>query len=68
MKKRSKRSRMVRAMMAIMIGGTAFQTSGCDPNVRSTVLTGLESTATTLTTALIQAYFLTLQGSSTSTL
>jgi len=61
MKRNSTRTRIIRAMMAIAVGGSAFQAGGCDPNVRSTLLSGLESTATTLTTALIQAYFLTLQ-------
>lgn len=47
--------------MALSIGGSAFALSGCDPAVRGTLLTGLETTTQTLSQALIQAFFLTLQ-------
>jgi hypothetical protein len=61
---------MIRALMAVAIGGTAFQMGGCDPIVRSTLLGGLQSTTTTLTNALIAAFFLSLddgQGSGLTT-
>ena len=67
MRKSSRRTRVIRAMMAIAIGGSAFQAGGCDATVRNTLLAGLQSTTTTLTTALIQAFFLTLQDDTTST-
>ncbi|MGB2986945.1 MAG: hypothetical protein WBE26_13820 [Phycisphaerae bacterium] len=61
MTKRSFRARFMRAAMAVAIGGSAFQLSGCDPEVRSTLLTGLETTTQSLSTALITAYFLSLE-------
>ena len=61
MKKQSIRSRFVRTAMAFSIGGSAFALSGCDPAVRDTLLTGLETTTQSLSQALISAYFLTLQ-------
>ncbi len=68
MKKGNLRTRMVRAMMAIAIGGSAFQLSGCDPAVRTTLLGGLETTTTTLSNALISAFFLGLNNDSGSAL
>ncbi len=61
MMKRSFRQRAMRTLMTLAIGGSAFQLSGCDPAVRDTLLTGLESTTQTLSSALISAYFLTLE-------
>jgi len=57
---------MIRTLMAIAIGGSAFQLSGCDPTVRSTLLSGLEATTTTLTNALISAFFLSIDNGSGS--
>jgi hypothetical protein len=42
------------------MGGSVFALSGCDPAVRSTLLAGLETTTQSLSSALIQAYFLSL--------
>ncbi len=61
MTKRSFRQRFTRAAMAVAIGGSAFQLSGCDPAVRSTLLAGLENTTQSLSGALISAFFITLQ-------
>jgi len=66
MRKTKLRTRVTRALMAIVVGSTAFQASGCDPAVRSTLLSGLESTTTTLTNALISAFFLNLENNSSS--
>lgn len=66
MAKRSYRHRFMRFATALMMGGAAFQLSGCDPTVRDTVLTGLESTATTLGTTLISAFFLSLNDNATT--
>lgn len=52
--------------MVAAIGGSAFQLSGCDPAVRSTLLTGLETTTQSLSTALISALFLGLQNNDSS--
>lgn len=64
MRKNKLRTKMTRALMAIAVGGSAFQMSGCDPAVRSTLLGGLEATTTTLTNALITAFFLSLDDDS----
>ena len=56
--------RLVRATMILAVGGSAFQLSGCDPAVRSTLLEGLATTTTGLSTALITAFFLSLQDDS----
>lgn len=61
MQKASLRSRVLRSVMAIAVGGSAFQLSGCDPAVRSTLLDGLQATTTALSGALISAFFLTLE-------
>jgi hypothetical protein len=52
---------MLRKLTALAVGGSAFQLSGCDPAVRATLLEGLESTTSSLSTALISAFFLSLQ-------
>jgi len=48
-----------------MVGGSAFQLSGCDPSVRGVLLDGLATTSTSLSAALISAFFLSLQDDST---
>ena len=58
---RSLRTRLLRTAMTLAVGGSAFQLSGCDPEVRTTLLDGLQTTATSLSGALISAYFLSLQ-------
>lgn len=65
MAKHSLRQRVIRFVTALAVGGSAFQLSGCDPEVRSTLLTGLETTTTSLGTALIQAFFLSLDDDNT---
>jgi len=51
-------------MMALAVGGSALQLSGCDPNVRAALLGGLQQTTQSLSTALISAFFLSLQDDS----
>ena len=63
---KSIRQRMIRFTCALAIGGTAFQLSGCDPQVRSTLLLGLETTTQSLTGALITAFFQTLDDDATT--
>ena len=60
MAKHSRRQRLIRFVTALAVGGSAFQLSGCDPAVRSTLLTGLETTTQSLGSALISAFFLSL--------
>ena len=67
MAKRSYWTRVVRATMVLAIGGSAFQLSGCDPAVRSTLLAGLQTTTTSLSSALISAFFLSLADDSDAT-
>lgn len=64
MSKPSFRVRFMRMAMAMAVGGSAFQLSGCDADVRSALLTGLENTTQTLSAALISAYFLSLDDGS----
>ena len=67
MMKRSFRGRVLRTAMALTIGGSAFQLSGCDPAVRDALLTGLESTTQSLSTTIISALFLSMQDDDEST-
>ncbi len=53
--------RLMRVAITIAIGGSAFQLSGCDPTVRDTLLTGLESSTQSLSAALISAFFQSLE-------
>jgi hypothetical protein len=56
--------------LPILAGGMAmqFNLSGCDQDVRDTFLTGVATSLTSLVTAVINTFFLSLQdaGSSTS--
>lgn len=66
MKKDTLKKRFLRAFVAVAVGGSAFQFSGCDPNVRGALLTGLENTTGTLADALITAFFLSLSNDGTT--
>ena len=66
MARTSLRERFIRFAMAVALGGSAFQLSGCDPDVRDSLLDGLEQTTQSLTTALITAFFLTLDDDASS--
>ncbi len=66
MTKRSFRKRCLKTAMALAVGGSAFQLSGCDPNVRQTVIAGLQSTTIGLSAALITAFFQTLEDDATT--
>ncbi len=57
MTKRPFCQRLTRAAITLAIGGSACQLSGCDPTVRDTLLTGLESSTQSLSAALISAFF-----------
>lgn len=65
MKHRQLRTRIVKAITALAVGGTALQASGCDPLVRDTLLTGLQATTTSLSSALITAFFISLDDEGT---
>lgn len=56
-----------RWLMTMAAGGSALLLQGCDPTVRDTVLTGLGSAATSLTSTLIQAFFESLQAEAAET-
>ena len=61
MRNRNLKQRFMRSMMALAMGGTAFQLSGCDPDVRNALLGGLNSTTNSLADALIAAFFISLE-------
>ena len=54
----------MRTITTVLVGGSVFQLSGCDPTVRATLLDGLETTTSSLSSALISAFFLSLQDDS----
>lgn len=60
------RTRVLRTLTSLAIGGTALQLSGCDPQVRTALLDGLATTTTSLSDALITAFFLSLQDDTTT--
>jgi len=62
-----RRSRLIGMIASLAVGGSALQLSGCDPQVRSTLLDGLQTTTTSLSDALITAFFLSLADDSTTT-
>ena len=64
MSKRNNRSRFLRLAAVVAVGGSAFQLSGCDPAVRGTILTGLETTTASLANTLISAFFISLEDDS----
>jgi hypothetical protein len=59
--------RLMRKMVALAIGGSVLQVGGCDPAVRQVLLTGLAQTTQGLSSALITAFFLTLEDDTTTT-
>jgi hypothetical protein len=67
MAKRGFSGRLLRWALAGVLGGTVFQLGSCDPTVRTTLLTGLETTTTSLATTVIQAFFVSLQDEDTGT-
>ena len=68
MTKRGFRRRVMRASAALLLGGTIFQLGGCDPTVRSTLLTGLETTTSTLAQTFVTAFFVSLQDDESTSL
>lgn len=69
--KRSLGTRLVKSkiFVPLLVGGMAlqFNLGGCDPEVRDSVLTGLSTSLTTLASAVINAFFLSLGDSTSST-
>lgn len=61
MQKKNLATRGLRWMTVLAVGGSAFQLSGCDPAVRGALLEGLEQTTSSLTGALISAFFISLE-------
>ncbi len=61
MPKRGIRSRMLRLVMALTLSGSAISVRGCDPAVRDTLLSGIQTTANALADALVQTFFTSLQ-------
>jgi len=52
---------------AMLAGGSMFALDSCDPEVKSTILTGLQGVTTDLATTFIDAFFLKLQQSDDTT-
>ena len=51
----------------VLAGGVPLLSlSGCDPTVRNTVLTGIQSSLTTLLSAVISAFFTALQATAST--
>lgn len=67
MAKRCFKGRLLRLVAAAALGGTVFQLGSCDPVVRSTLLTGLETTSASLANTVISAFFISLQDDETDT-
>ncbi len=61
MRRNSLRMRCLRLAAAAAVGGSAFQLGGCDPAVRGALLDGLQTTTTSLSSAVITAFFLSLE-------
>lgn len=61
MAKRSFCGRVGKWLLVAAAGGSIAQVSGCDPTVRTTLLTGLEATTNSLAQTLISAFFISLQ-------
>ena len=59
----------VKRWAPILAGGMAMQANltGCDPEVRDSVLSGVQTAMTGLITSVINAFFLSLQDSGTTT-
>ena len=53
----------------LLMGGAAMQInlSGCDPEVRSSILTGVQTSLTGLLTSILDAFFLSISGAATDT-
>ncbi len=68
--KRSFLTRVVKSKLIVplMAGGIALQLGGCDPEVRTSILTGVQSSLTGLVNTVIGAVFTSLEnvGSSSS--
>lgn len=56
-----------RRWFPLLMGGAAMQVnlSGCDPDVRSSILTGVQTSLTGLLTSVIDAFFLSISGAAT---
>ena len=60
MNNRGFRKRGWRVVMALAVGGSAFQLGSCDPTVRTTLLAGLATTTESLLDTLVQTFFTSL--------
>lgn len=67
-----KRSFLVRVVKSKLIfpllaGGISLQLSGCDPEVRDSILTGVQTSVTGLVTTMINAVFTSFQNADDTT-
>lgn len=49
-----------KAAVLMVVGGSLFQVGSCDPTVRSTLLTGLQTTTEALFDTLVATFFTSL--------
>ncbi len=56
----SRRKKTLRMVAALAIGGSIFQLGACDADVRSTLLSGLQTTTEALADTLIEVFFTSL--------
>jgi len=70
MKRTNLYTRLWSRRWVLLLAGTItpLSLSGCDPTVRDTLLTGLQTSATTLLTTVLDAFFTALQNVATSQL
>ena len=61
MSRRGFRGRLLRLAATLTLAGSSIQLRGCDPAVRDSLLSGLETTAQALANTLVQSFFTALQ-------
>lgn len=68
-RRRAPMSLRLRRWSPLLLGGTLlqFNLTGCDPEVREAVLGGVQSAMTGMLSSIINAFFLSLQGTSGAT-
>lgn len=68
MKRTNLYTRLWSRRWALVLAGTItpLSLSGCDPTIRDTLLTGIQTSASTLLTSVLEAFFTALQNVATS--
>jgi len=68
MKRTNLYTRLWSRRWVLLLAGTVtpISLSGCDPTVRDTLLTGIQTSATTLISSVLAAFFAAIQNAATS--